>query len=90
MEFYAFVSGVISGCVNLFLYCYYGHLATESYLMISDRLYESNWYNRPLKFQKFLIVMIQNAQQEHYFHGFGIIILNLNTYCKVWQPNYAN
>lgn len=68
---------------NLFLYCYFGHLATECYLEMADCLYESQWHNYPLKLQKYLLLTIQNAQQPFYYHGFGMIYLNLNTYCKV-------
>lgn len=84
MECFAFISGILSGIANLLLYCYFGYLATESYLMISDHLYEFKWYNRPIKFQKKLNFMIQNAQQEHFFHGFSIAKLNLNTFTQVY------
>lgn len=58
MELYIILTGVIWGLVNIFLYFYFGYLATESYRMISDCLYASNWYNRSLKYQKYKSIIL--------------------------------
>ena len=71
------------GSSNLFLYCYYGKLATESYAKMSNCLYECNWRNLPVKMQKYLVVMIGNSQLPMYYHGFKVAILNLETFTKV-------
>lgn len=71
------------GSSNLFLYCYFGKLATESYAKMSVCLFECNWRSLSVKLQKYIIVMIANAQLPMYYHGFGVAILNLETFTKV-------
>lgn len=67
----------------LFVYCYYGKIATDSFIAMSDCLYESNWHNLPIHLQKYFIIMITNAQRKLYYHGFGILFLNLETFSAV-------
>lgn len=73
---------MLSGSI-MFLYCYYGEMATESFEKISDALYESNWQNLSLQLQKYYILMIGNAQRPLHYHGFHVSILSLNTFAKV-------
>lgn len=67
----------------LLFYCFFGHLATDCYLNMADCLYDSEWYKKPLKLQKYYLLTIQNAQKPCFYHGFGMATLNLNTYGKV-------
>lgn len=50
---------------------------------MADTLYEASWPDLPIELQKYFIVMIGNAQQPLYYHGFGMAILNLQTFTKV-------
>lgn len=70
----------------MFVYCYYGEMATESFELLSDCLYASHWPNFQIKLQKYYILMIANAQPLSY-HGFHIIYLSLNTFSKVSSKN---
>lgn len=67
----------------MFIFCYYGKIATESFENMADTLYEASWPDLPIELQKYFIVMIGNAQQPLYYHGFGMAILNLQTFTKV-------
>lgn len=71
---------------NLFLYCYFGKLATDSYSKMSDCLYNMNWRKQPIKLQKYFVLMIQNIQKPVYYHGFDVATLNLETFLKVSAP----
>lgn len=73
-----FVSGL-----NLFMYCYYGHLAHEAYMDLSDRYFYANWLNLPSELQKYFIILTANAQRPIYYHGFGVAYLHFNTFLKV-------
>lgn len=75
---------MLSGSI-MFVYCYYGEMATESFENIADALYESNWQNLSIQLQKYYILMIGNAQRPLYYHGFHVSILSLNTFAKVMQ-----
>lgn len=74
---------VIVGMLSLFLYCFFGKLATESFAKMADCLYESNWQILNVKCQKYFVLMIENAQQPLYYQGFGIAVMNLETFTKV-------
>lgn len=69
--------------LNLFVYCYYGYLATDCYLKMVDLLFKSKWYDQHLEQQKIYGFMMQSAQRSYHYHGFGIMKLNLDTYVKV-------
>lgn len=75
-------SAIPLGTSTLFLYCYFGKMATEGYMEISDSLYECNWLDLSTEHQKFFIIMIENMPRLLYYHGFGIV-LNLRTSTKV-------
>lgn len=48
---------------NLFIYCFFGKLATESYQKMADCLYESNWWELPVGLQKYFLLMNMNMQR---------------------------
>lgn len=68
---------------NMFVHCFFGKLATDQFDQLPNYLFESDWPNLPLKLQKHHILMLANAQQPLYFDGFGVLILNLETFTKV-------
>lgn len=67
----------------LFSYCFFGKLATESLKKIADCLYEMNWYDLPIDLQKNLILIMVSAQKPIYYHGYGLAVLELETFTKV-------
>lgn len=73
---------MVSTAGNLFMFCLFGKLATDSYAKMSQCLYESNWLALPLDLRKFFILMIQNSQRSIFYHGFGFIILDLETFSR--------
>lgn len=79
------IMAIFSSNLLLFLYCYFGKIASESALDIVDLLFQSNWQVLPIKLQKYIIIMIANAQHPLDYDGFGVAVLNLETYAKVCQ-----
>lgn len=67
----------------LFILCYLGKIATDSFSNIPDEVYEVNWYKLPVELQKYFILMIANMQQPQYYHGFDVLVLNLETFTTV-------
>lgn len=58
---------------NLFLFCYFGKLGTESYEMMADCIYlYMNWHELPIGLQKYFILMLANMQEPLYYQGFGV------------------
>ena len=78
----------LTAIFNLFLYCYFGKMATESYEKIPNCFYECNWFDLPPKLQKYFVIMIGNAQRPMYYNGFGIFKMNLETFNKIRKKNY--
>lgn len=74
---------MVEGVFDIYLYCYFGKLATDSYMKMADCLYQSNWHILPIELQKYMILMINNMQQPLHYYGFGISLLNLETFIKV-------
>ncbi|XP_031632738.1 odorant receptor 67a-like [Contarinia nasturtii] len=74
----------LSICIgNLFLSCYFGKLASNSYEKMADCLYhDCNWIELPNDLKKSIILMIQMSQKPIFYHGFGIVELNLETFTK--------
>lgn len=58
-------------------------MATESFLQMSECLYESNWPVLAPNLQKYFVIMIGNTQQPIYYNGFGLVVLNLEAFGKV-------
>lgn len=52
---------------------------------MSDSLYDCNWHEVPIHLQKHFIIMIAGAQRPLDYSGYGIINLNLETFCSVSQ-----
>lgn len=73
--------------VILFLYCYFGVLASESFEQMGETLYESNWPNLPISLQKYFAIMIANMQRPLYYDGFGVANLDLKTFIIVSSSN---
>lgn len=77
------VMAIVSNVTTISVYCYFGKMATESFLDMSCCLFESDWLHLPVKLQRFFILMIADAQLPLHYHGFHIATLNLETFTKV-------
>lgn len=58
-------------------------MATKSFEKMADSLYDCMWYGLDEKLQKYILIMITNAQKPIYYHGFGVAVLVLETFTKV-------
>lgn len=81
------VSTTGSGSV-LFLNCYFGEKAANSYLDMAQHFYMmSAWYKLPIDLQRYYVLMMANAQRPTYYDGLGIAYLNIPTFGRVRQPS---
>lgn len=79
---------IVLQCVPLgtgyvFLFCSVGSYTTDNFLRFADISYESLWYKFPPDLQKYLRLIIADAQRPQVFRGFGIVDLNLMAFAKV-------
>lgn len=77
------ISNSSNGLLNIFIYCYFGKSATDSYAKMTDYLMQLEWYEYPNGLQKYLILMIANTQTPVFYHGFNIAVLDLGTFTQV-------
>lgn len=79
---------LITSSANLYLYCFAGSIATNNLLIFGDALFESNWIEMPIYYQKYFIIMIAETQQAIYLEGFGLVRLSLEAFTKVIQIHF--
>lgn len=83
MFFGAFIIGVF----NIFCYCFFGKSTTENFDRIANCLFQSNWIELPVKLQKYFVIIIGNAHKPFFYHGLGIVVLDLESFAKVSEEN---
>lgn len=71
------------GFLNALVYCYFGSKATESFEKMGDLIFELKWYELPIQKQKYFILMAANMRKPLHYHGFGVFLLNLDTFVQV-------
>lgn len=71
------------GTGSLYLFCYFGKLATESFENISNCIDNASWQHFDIELKKYVIFMIKNAQRSLHFHGYVMLVLNLETFTYV-------
>lgn len=79
--FFIIVVGVSFGII--FTYCFSGSMATESLLKNADDAYDIEWYRQPVKYQKYVVILIMEAQRPLRFHGYKIAYCNCEIFLKV-------
>lgn len=68
---------IMTSFSNLFLFCHFGKLATESYQRMADSMFNSNWQRFPIELQKYVILIIANMQRPLHYNGIKMAILDL-------------
>lgn len=74
---------LLASSTNLFLYCYFGKKATDSFDSMTGALYDSKWLDFPPNLRKYFIIAIGNTQRPLHYHGFHIMVLNLESFTDV-------
>lgn len=70
--------------VNLFVFCYFGKISSDSFARMPDCLYcKMNWRELPPKLQMYVVLMIRNMQKPIYYYGFSVAVMDLNTFIYV-------
>lgn len=73
------------------LFCYFANMASDRLSSIGNASYLANWYNYPMGWQKFIILIIARSQKPIYFDGLGFINCNLEVFGKVSdESNFLN
>lgn len=77
------LDGLIIYLIICYVYCYYSENITTTSLKIGDVVYDSLWYEMPIKEQRAIILMIQRSQKEFRLSGLGLVDCSLATFLSV-------
>lgn len=75
--------GTLTTVAMVQLQCLLGRMVTEQFAQMPNHLFQSRWYILPVDVQKYFILMLTNTQQPVFFDGFGMFVLNLETFSAV-------
>lgn len=78
---------VICALIWCSLYCNFADMASERLSSIGDAAFSADWYNYPLKWQKYFILMIERSQKPVHFKGLNVINCTLEVFVKVKPCN---
>lgn len=74
---------VICALTWCLLFCYFGDMASNRLSSIGYSAFSADWYNYPVKWQKFLVLMIKRSQRPANFKGLQLITCTLEVFGKV-------
>lgn len=83
MNILIIIFDLIFNTLTLFLYSYFGAVTTFEFLLYGVHLYESDWYKMPIEQQKYMILIIRNAQEDLCFTGSKLFVMDLATFSRV-------
>lgn len=65
------------------LFCYFANSVTDRVSAISYTVYDMNWYDQPVKMQKYVILMIARTHERIRFSGLGLIACSIEVFGEV-------
>ncbi|XP_011705060.1 PREDICTED: odorant receptor coreceptor-like, partial [Wasmannia auropunctata] len=76
---------VITQVIHLFYFSFQGQRLIEHSMQIGDKIYNSSWYNLPVKSQRLLLYVMQRSMQPNFFSAGKIYIFSLKNFTTVIQ-----
>lgn len=64
-----------------------GSNVTATLAEVGAIAYDAQWHRYPIEMQKFIGPIVQNSQQTINFHGYNVVLCNLDVFMRV---SYAN
>lgn len=77
---------LIAGLTNIlwiYFHCLLGKYVTDRFDRLPNHLFQSRWYDLPIRMQKYFILLLADAQNPLIFYGLGIYALDLETFTSV-------
>lgn len=78
---------VIAALLWPFTYCYFANITTDRIASFAEDIYGSNWYEFPLEFHQYIILIIARSKKPCYFTGLNFVRATLETFGIVWTRN---
>lgn len=74
---------VICALIWCSLFCYFANMASNRLTSIGFAAYSANWYNYPVEWQKFIVLIISRSQDSNVFNGLNLINCTMETFGTV-------
>nr|QZH55114.1 odorant receptor 18 [Achelura yunnanensis] len=84
-----FLGFLSAGLMQIYFLCYYGDLIMRSSELISEALYNSQWYSGNIRIKKELILMMMRSQKPCRLTAFGFADVDLETYKKILSTSWS-
>lgn len=65
------------------LFCYFANMASDRLSSLGNTVFATNWYDYPVEWQKFVILMVERSQKPVYFKGLHLIKCTLEVFGTV-------
>ncbi|XP_055843071.1 odorant receptor 2a-like [Episyrphus balteatus] len=69
--------------------CYFGNSLLEESDRLTTAIYNCNWMDQTLKFQKTLIIFMQRSQIENILNAGGLVRINLQTFIAILRFSFS-
>ncbi|XP_055842589.1 odorant receptor 7a-like [Episyrphus balteatus] len=69
--------------------CYFGNSLMEETDRLTTAIYNCNWTDQTLKFQKSLIIFMQRSQRENVLTAGGLLTINLQTFIAIIRFSFS-
>lgn len=66
-----------------YLFCHFGNSAMDNVSSIGDIAYNSNWFDYPVKLQKYFIPIVLRSHKRSDFIGFDLIPCTMEVFGQV-------
>lgn len=63
-------------------------MASYPFEKMADCFYDCNWIELPIGVQKHIVTMIIMAQKPIFYHGYGLVTMNLETFTTVSSTEF--
>lgn len=69
--------------LEIFLPCYYGEKVRTAFNDLAQAIYEIEWYDKDVRFQRYFVLFLQRAQRDQFFMAANWIPITLRSFFVV-------
>nr|AWT23354.1 OR4 [Hycleus phaleratus] len=88
-EFFNLVSFQTAICLQISMFCCLGDFVIVESMEISQAIYESDWYNAPISFQKNMIIFMSCTARPIQFRALRFFILSIETFGRILRSAWS-
>ncbi|XP_075145692.1 odorant receptor 85b-like [Haematobia irritans] len=79
---------LISSIAQVYLICHYGQLLIDASINVADAVYNQNWSNADVRYQKMLVLMAERAQKPARLKATNFVLISRGTMTELMQLSY--